>query len=168
MTTDSDRKQLNEIARRCYEEAAGNWDRAVDLFLESLNPRSGLYSRLSRSLIAMQARDMIRGVAAGERSALVRDSPNPDAGLGFMERAVEKATRDLMDYPLGGGVRLRDATHSLLIEEASLREKFALANAIEGRFLRSVAKGVANDDTQRVSDVYSAEDLRRMHEKARE
>lgn len=159
---DENRATIRAMARDAYEKADGDWEDATRAFWKQLRENAALYGELVDALVNAEIRNLIRAVAHSKRAASI--APNRDAGSDFLSAEVERARVELLDYPLTGGIKLRDACRADLDAESDMREKLAQTNAINAAWLRSLHDALP-DEKKRVEDVFSNEDLEAHRER---
>lgn len=164
-THDRSRARVRQVADECIEEVGGDWTAAADRFRQRLDSDRELYDELVAPLIEGAIWDAIRGASSRQRRRFCEESA-PAHGSEGAEALARANERDLLDYPLTGGVRLGDATRDVLIEQIALHRAQARGNLIAATWLRKIADVLKDDE--RVGDRFDHERLAKLRKAASE
>lgn len=161
-------RTAHDLAREALAEAGGNWDKASELLLRWLAEEPAARDELLRFaaqhfIRRMTHRQRSRIVAAVERCGghpLQLPATHETTGLAAL------AVQNLLDYPLTGALKLRDAKRDDVLAAAQAQFTMGRRCHERGRWLSLVADKVPYG--KRVGEVLSDGDLRALQQRAGE
>ena len=163
MTETIEKTSFHKAAETAYAEAGGNLDEAERLLRERIRADEDLMAQAA----AAACRPKIQAFIEADRGRITRRAPHNPANRqdadGRDPRVQALGNAELwMDFPLRGGLRLRDADRSTLEEAAAGYEQQAKVLARRGRWLRRIAEAVPGD--QLVGQALTNERIQRFWE----
>lgn len=160
--TQPDAPSLASLARQALADADGK----VDVASAALSRTLLADKALLRSVIEAAVRDAVAGHVRGamrhDRQAIVRASR---IGLDASDRMASFVARSLLDLPLAGGLKLRDANKKQVLEQAEIYMRQGADMLAKGKWLRAVAKALPAGKT--VGDGLSEAKVAQLFEEAR-
>jgi hypothetical protein len=160
---------VQQLARECDSEAAGDERKALELFEKRFRERGGeAFTEFAESAITARCLETLRLARHAERAAIIarsRELPKATAKRTAADRMSSYAEL-WYGWPITGGLRLRDAKRGDLIAAADKYLGDAKIYTARGNWLAAIAQAMP-DDLARVSDVMTAErvaELARAHE----
>ena len=115
----SAKETLYSIARECLDEVGGNVSKAVDRFVATLRERPHLMKELAAEIVLTVAKAATERAHQAARKAVV----DPRHGKRQAETLAKVINDALLDFPLAGGIKLRDATRLEVEDQARHYEK---------------------------------------------
>lgn len=152
-------EELISLALEKYED----WEDATDYITRLILSDKSLFNSVVPNLVRNWVKSWVRQRAATDRQRIVRAKvSNVVARVSDKAQAVRESCKNsLMDFPLPGGVLLRNATKPVLLATVDMYAANAKTNWARGLWLRSVAERLEDDDT-RVGDALSDEEVRTL------
>ena len=132
-------KTAREIAQEIMEQAEGDVLTATELLEAFARQNVQVWQAVTESLLRTACYDACRAICRGERR-VIWNAPGYDAGGGG-ER-VKAHSASLMDWPLPGGKKLRDATKKDLLDAAGFYSMQASQMAAVSTWLECIAAKV--------------------------
>lgn len=111
-----------------------------------------LFDYLTKPWLSRACDDAVRAVTRGERAAIVRSWTAPNYTAGGNGHRVHTLARSLLDFPLPGGLRLRDARRDDLLGAAKFYRAQAVDMASKANWLESIAERVGRKQVGKVFD----------------
>lgn len=148
----------NELATQAMEQCDGDVLKATEYLEQTARKDVGVWKALTEGLLRNACYDACRGICRSERR-IIWNSPNYSAG-GNGER-VKQHAETLMDWPLPGGMKLRDATKKDLLEASTFYQKQASKMAAISGWLGAIANKVK---TKTVGETLTDEQLRKLRD----
>ncbi len=152
-----------QIARDCLVEADGDWKVAARIFKKRIEFDAALFKEVAESMIDEAIWQQIKRAAYSQRQSFW--SASVKAGEDDTKGIEQMAHKNLLEYPLSGGLKLRDATKNKLKEEAEMHDTFAESNASKARWYRLIIKAMGGADV--VGLALNEVDLENLREKAK-
>lgn len=154
---------LYGLARSHLDDADGNLSVAIDSLTELLLRDRKLLKLLIEQVCREAIRSYTRVAQGNTRFAIIQSISS--AARRAQGEALNRATMKLLlDYPLGGGKKLRDATRAEIIHSADVYEKIAQTNGQRAKWLRLIAQSVP--DGKCVGDVISEDRAKELFEES--
>lgn len=153
---------LASVAREYLHDAGGDTAAASARLIKRIEKDAEFRTSVVAEAIA-DAAEIAVGTAMRHHRSAVWNGIVPKAKTSVVALA-NGITNALLDFPLKGGVRLRDATREQVLEQSHLYRTSAADMSAKHRFLAAVAKRVAPGKT--VGDSLTEEQVRAMHERA--
>lgn len=153
---------LSSAARACLKQSDGLVAPATELLLSQIEADPDLREAIAAQAIESLAAETVAKQVRDERAATWAGRNNaPKTNAGHLRNIME---RYLLDFPLAGGLRLRDATRDAVESQALLYETAAQDMSRKGRWLRLIAAKVP--EGRKVGDCLTEADVRAMQEDA--
>lgn len=153
---------MTDYAAAAMEQADGDVLKATEILEAQARSNMDVWRELTDTLLRTACYDACRAVCRSERR-IIWNSPNYDKG-GNGER-VKQHANTLLDWPLPGGKKLRDATKQDLLEASGFYSKQAAQMTSIANWLDAVAKKVK---TKTVGETLSADDLEKLRDQTKE
>lgn len=149
---------LNTPAQRVRDAVEQSPDtRSAAALLESwARIDRALFDYLTKPWLSRACDEAVRGVTRNERAAICRPWTAPNYTLGGNGHRVHTLARSLLDFPLPGGMRLRDARKDDLLGASKFYRTQAVDMAAKADWLESIAERVGR---KQVGNVFSDETL---------
>jgi hypothetical protein len=151
--------KVQEAAQLAMERADNEVQAATAILEDMACNDPDLYNALLSPFLNVAAYEACRALCRQQRQK-IWTAPNYDQG-GNGHRVLDHAM-SLMDFPLPGGKRLRDATKADLEEASSFFAKQAADMSHKARWLSAIASKVKGKKT--VADVFDADSLAKLRE----
>ena len=132
-------KSFRNYAKEAMQKADGNVAEASKILEKTCRQNTEAWLSVTEPVLSSACYNAVRGICQEERRAIWY-SPNYSAG-GNGDRVVNHA-KSLMDWPLPGGMRLRDAKANDLIAAAEFYRKQAQQMFDVAGFLEKIAEKV--------------------------
>lgn len=132
-------KTATEYAQDAMTQADGDVLEATAALEEMARDDMSVWQVLTENLLKSACYDACRGICRSERRVIWHTTGSDKGGNG--ER-VKSHAATLMDFPLPGGKRLRDATKDDLIEAAGFYDRQAAQMASVAEWLTGIARKV--------------------------
>lgn len=157
----ADTPSLAELARQALADAGGDVAKATAALSNALIADRDLLRGIVRAAIKSAVQTHVQGAMRQERQAIVRASRiGPDASL----RMARFVARSLLDMPLAGGLKLRDANKKQVLEQAEIYRRQGSDMLRKSKWLRAVAKALPDGKT--VGEGLSAAKVQQLFEEA--
>lgn len=147
-----------ELAQEAMQAANGDVLEATAILEQKARGDMDVWRALTDGLLKKACYDACRGICRTERR-IIWNAPNYDAG-GNGER-IKAHSSTLMDWPLPGGMKLKDATKADLIAAAEFYAKQAANMQSISNWLNQIAKKVKN---KTVGDSMTDDQLRKLRD----
>lgn len=181
-TADQDRRDairsLTDLARKAMTASGGNIAEAAAAMNEALRDDEGLRTSLIEAALEALNFNAAYKLMRSERTAMLdevaRPTPNwtPGAAKGATSRSktsvaalVPGITRTLLDFPLAGGLKLRDARLEDVARQASIYMTQGNEMLRRGRWMAAISAALPDHEAT-VGECLSAEDLERIQKEA--
>ena len=157
---------LYDLARRHLDDAGNDVAEATEALVDLLCDDAATLRSVLRPVIEEAARTTVGDAMRAERKAILGSykSRTDAAGRAAVAALASGITRSLLDFPLAGGVRLRDASRTEVEEQAGLYEAFASDQARKARWLRAVADRMGT--ARKVADALDEATITELFESA--
>lgn len=155
--TQEEEPTAEDLARRAMAQAGEDVGEATRILEQWARQNTRIWKAVTEDFLAQGCYAVVRGVCRQERRAIWH-SPGYDPG-GSGAR-VRGHARSILDLPLPGGKRLRDATREDLQEASGFYARQARQMAVMAEFLEAVAGKVKGRKT--VGDVLTEKQLEQM------
>lgn len=160
---------LSALARESLARCDGDTVAAAEHVTEALGKDRSLWRAIAGEVVSSAAETAVQARHRSERASIVRGmqrapADDPGAGRRRVEALASVQMRCSLDFPLKGGVKLRDATRDEVIDQAMLYEKSASDMGIKARWLYMVANRVP--DGVSIGSVLSADIVESMYKDA--
>jgi hypothetical protein len=158
-----DKIVISEEAVSVLTEAKGDLPKAVDLFVARVHRDRELRDVLTEPLLRTACYQALIQVHRSRRKAIWYSSqPSAERETARVIALAGGTIASLLDFPLPGGKRLRDATGSEITAAAEFYHSQASDMALKARWLRLVGQSIPHDE---VAGKYVTEDeLNRIRE----
>lgn len=133
----------SKIAEEIITKVGGNVKQAAEAMESRVLKDDALFKELMLPMVSRACYDFICDVVHSRRRSIcdtVKRANDEMAG----SIALQNTARSMLDFPLPGGLLLRDATRHDCVDAAVYYERQASDMFGKGRFLRSVAKRAGN------------------------
>ena len=138
--------------------ANGNWAEAERLYHKYLTE----HEAISTELLGYAIQQIIREVARGSRRAKWTENQSGGAANPSLSRDVKTLVSTLlMEYPLRGGMLMKDATRPVLKAETAFLQSQVQAIAARARWLGAVCRRLPNDHVT-VGEILTEKQLRQL------
>lgn len=154
---------LGQLAQECMDATDGVWEDAARLMRQRLEEYPALWDEVIEPLIKRAIWYSVRMCSSGERHGILNEIQHQPSVDGL----VAVAQRMLLDWPLRGGKRLRDATVGDLDVEIGWYSRLASHHRRMALFFEGVKKQI-RDSQDTVGHVWSEEQLRVLMAEVRE
>jgi len=152
----------SKIAEEIIDKVGGDVRKAADYMESIVLKDDALFKELMLPMVSKACHEIICDVVHARRRSIcdtVKRANDEMAG----SIALQNTARSMLDFPLPGGLLLRNATRHDCIDAAGYYERQASDMFGKGRFLRSVAKRAGNKP---VGDAISEIELCRLFKSA--
>lgn len=138
-------------AKRCMRACKNDVVQAADMMYEAVWTDDKLWKALTEPLLEQACVDACRGVIMDQRRKFPPAAKyDPHVNDESNDRAVSlivAQTRELMEFPLPGGLRLGDARKAEVQKAADAYTKQAHTMGIRGTWLENIAAKLSDDQT---------------------
>ena len=135
-------KVIRTIAHEMLNTAKGDWAEAARLYHKYLTQ----HEAVTPDLLDYAIQHIIREVARRSRRVKWNESQSGGAANPTMSRDVKTLVSTLlMEYPLRGGMLMKDATRPVLKAEAAFLQSQVNATAARARWFGAVCRRLPND-----------------------
>lgn len=159
---------LSALARDSLARCDGDTDAASEAMIETLSNDRGLWRTIASEAVSSASREAVQAQHRAERKSIVRAMQMPpqdaEAGRRRVAALAEVNMRCGLDFPLKGGVKLRDATRDEVMEQAQLYDRAANDMTIKARWLYLIANRVPEGVS--VGSVLSSDAVETMYREA--
>lgn len=156
---------ISGVARGCFDKSGGDIQKAARLMVKEFRRDEKLLMLFSEHCIRLTCVEAVKTICRSERRSTWLP-PNYDAGgNGARVLALAKSNSEmLLDFPLWGGKKLRDATKDDVAESAAKWTAQGKDMMSKGRWLSLVASRVPEKKT--VGQALTETELRKLHKEA--
>ncbi len=157
-----DELTIGTLARAALVECDGDVDRAIAVVTERLLSDVVLLRVLIEPAVRSAASTNVQGAVRAERASIIRRAANRPALNGA---AIMQTLRsNLLDFPLAGGLRLRDATRADVLAQVDRYASQASDLSHKAAWLRAIAD--ATKGRKRVGECVTAEQAQKLFDEA--
>lgn len=149
---------LADLARKALEDAGGNVVEASALLEDMARKNMKIWKSITESLLSTACYSVVSAQVRQMRS-VIWNAPNYDKG-GNGARVVTHGA-GLLDIPLPGGMKLRDATGQEVLAAADFYQRQASQMTIMANWLAKIAQKVGRR-TKPVGALFTEEDLQQL------
>lgn len=125
---------------------------AADLLESWARSDRELFDYLVKPWLTRACEEAVRTVTRSERAAICRSWTAPNYTLGGNGHRVHTLGRSLLDFPLPGGMRLRDARKDDLLGAVKFYRSQAVDMAAKASWLEAIAERVGRKQVGNVFD----------------
>ena len=137
---------LANLVREALEELDGKRDKAVDrVFYKLKADQKLLRSVVTEAVMFAIAQSAQKGVLQQRHNILRRHEAAQSRGS--VVALAEGISNALLDFPLAGGTKLRDAKRGEVMEQVEIYETSAKSMSHKARWLRLIAQAVPDNKT---------------------
>jgi hypothetical protein len=147
---------IRALARETLRECDGKTKDAIDLLTKKLASDKRLMREVVADAVVIASTELIEGAMRHTREAVTYSASQARAGVVALANGIKFA---ILDFPLAGGVKLRDATPAQVKEQIDRYDAIGRDVLHKARWLRLVAKATGHN--QRVGD--ALDDDRAQH-----
>lgn len=132
---------LSYLATQYLQEHDGDTEEAISALIEELERNKSLLAKVARQAIEDAVRNYVTLAHRNKRAAIINSiKPHPVDLSGAVKNLVKEHRSMLLDFPLAGGVKLRDATREQVLEQAENYGKTERDASRKRVWLQSIAK----------------------------
>lgn len=152
----AERISLTDLARQALEDSDGMVEEATAALMAQVLKDRKLLQAVLQDAVETAATTLVTGAMRKDREA-IQNSFRSGAtkprieGATMVAVVAESMIRSLLDYPLAGGVRLRDATRDLVERQAEIHGRLADNNKKKAKWFTAIAAAIP--EGARVGDV---------------
>jgi hypothetical protein len=158
---------LSALSRTALEQREGDVDEAVEDLVYQLQNDEELLNDVVSAAVREACKSFVSKAHRDQRARIISGLTNKKSTIGEAAIALVKENIEhLMNYPLMGGVKLKDATRPQLIEQAEFHAKIEYDAGWKKTWFRNIASHL-NSDKQKVKSVLSVETVYSLYEEAR-
>jgi hypothetical protein len=158
--------RLIDLAKEHLENADGNVVLANESLLYLLDNNRNVRAAIVEEAITEAVNTFVSKHNRDERRKIVSSiQPRKTDMKKAQGKLMGENSRLIMDFPLAGGIKLRDATRPAVIDQANHYSKSAKDMGHKSRWLFAVAKCLKNDE-QIVGKVLSGERVLNLYAEA--
>jgi len=143
---------LRALARQALKDAGGKTKLAIDALTAQLMNDKRLMREVVAEAVVIASDDLVQHSMRATREAVVVSAAKARNGVAALANGIKFS---ILDFPLAGGVKLRDATPAEVTEQIDRYEAIGRDVTHKARWLRLVVQGVPRD--RRIGDVISDE-----------
>lgn len=158
----TDLTQFSALCRRALDEADGDVRQAVEIFSGWVAKDKMLRNSVVSAVFSLAGKSQISGHNRHDRATI---SKAADSGRASVEALATGMTRTLLDFPLIGGKKLRDANRDDLGAAIETYRKQADTNIHRAKWLTAIADMTPKQGV--VSDVLDEDKALELWESAR-
>lgn len=151
-TEKTPQERLGDIARDCLKEASGDTRKAIVAMTEFIMKNRPLLQELIAPIVLSVAEAKVRQANIDTRRRIIERSPD---GRRRMQALAGGLMATMLDFPLSGGLLLRDATRQEVSDQAAMYEKSGSDMLRKSRWLTVIAQSIP--DRKKVGDVITEE-----------
>lgn len=151
-TEKTPQERLGDIARDCLKEASGDTRKAIAAMTEVLMKNRPLLQELIAPIVLSVAQAKVRQANIDARRHIIDRSPDGRRRMLALAGGLKVA---MLDFPLSGGLLLRDATRQEVSDQAAMYEKSGSDMLRKSRWLMAIAQSIP--DQKKVEDVITEE-----------
>lgn len=175
MTPVTEKVTVYSLARQYLKKAKNDTKKASALMIAAIMKDKAITAMIVADAIEVASKTAINSAIVNQRSNIMRIAssdfqrpPAPDnieRNKAMAESFARSMSGLLLDFPLRGGMLLRNATTVEIDITAEAYEKNSQTEAFRGRWLRMIQKRLPAG--QRVGHVMTEDDLNLIHEEAK-
>jgi hypothetical protein len=155
---------LHEIAREYLLDAGGDVASATRRLIRRLDDDAELRAAIATAAVEYYAASIVEDEMRAERRAVWAEAGRTNRPKTSVTALANGIRRSLLDFPLAGGKRLRDATRDEVIEQAQLYAAQARDMGFKARWLELI--GARVDDGRTVGECLTEADALALREEA--
>lgn len=133
---------IRSLAREALRDSDGRTKEAIDLLTKRLAEDKRLMREVVADAIVLASTDLIEGAMRDTRASVTYSASQARAGVVALANGIKFS---ILDFPLAGGVKLRDASPTQLKEQIDRYDAIGRDVTHKARWLRMVAKAVGNN-----------------------
>lgn len=162
---------LLSLAKEYLNKYNGNTELAIEDLMNAISGDRYLLRAITEDAVKEAVRSFVSLHHRVERSSIISGhklkvvSENRVDVSGASKRLIEFHKRLLLDFPLKGGIKLRNANRIQVLNQAERYAKTEKNAAINHRWLMSIANCLQND-TQKVGEVITEAKAKELREAA--
>lgn len=149
-----------ELAATCLEEEDGDTRAATELLVEKIMADRAWLTKFAEELVTTASAALISRQIRDRRDTIIQAN-RPGTGRQAVEALGQVNASMFLDWPLAGGLRLRDARHPDLDDNALAYEKQARAHIHRAKWLRRIRSMVP--EGKKVGDVLTEEQIAALY-----
>lgn len=130
---------LRALARTALEQCGGNTAEATDAVAEILANDKRLARSVAAEAIALASYELVQHRMRDNRSAVVLSANRSRDGVAALANGIRAA---LLDFPLAGGMKLRDATPDEVTEQIDRYDAIGRDVSHKAKWLRLIVQSV--------------------------
>ena len=146
-----------ELAQEAMEQVGGDVIAAAKILERKARADTDVWIAVTQTLIATACYDACRAVCRSERRQIWVQENYSKSGNG--ERVKSHGHKTMLDWPLPGGMKLRDAKKADLVQASGFYQKQARSMESIARWLDAIAAQVGR---KAVGSVFTDEELRAL------
>ena len=168
MTKDQEEEiTLSGLSRTALEQREGDVNEAIEDLVYELQNNEELLQDVVSSAVREACKSFVSKAHRDQRTRIISGLTHKKSTIGEAAVALVKENIEhLMNYPLMGGVKLKDATRQQLMEQADFHAKIEYDAGWKKTWFRSIASHL-NSDKQKVKNVLTVETVYSLYEEAR-
>lgn len=151
---------LYSLAKNAYEDADGNVEAAIDDVISAITGSENLLKIVIRQTAEVAVKAAVGSVMRADRAAIYNTVRPAASGRAAVAALASGVARSILDFPLAGGLKLRDASRADVQRQADLYSGFARDQEIKARWLKSIADRIP--DGKQVGDVLNDSDVEQI------
>lgn len=155
---------LSGLARRFLDEADGSTYAATQALQAKIASDKALRAAIASEAIMAATYAAVQKEVRQDRRSIWESAGSPQRSKTGVAALAEGIRNSLMDFPLSGGVRLRDATREEVEAQSSLYASVARDTGHKARWLALIAGRI--NPGQKVGSALTEADLKAAHEEA--
>jgi hypothetical protein len=149
---------LYELARNALVDLDGNVPAAIEDVISAITGSENLLQIVIRQTVEKAVESVVGSVMRTDRAMIYQaHTRSPSAGRKAVAALAGGIARSIFDFPLAGGVKLRDATREQVEKQADLYAAFAKDQATKATWLREIANRMGH--AAKVSDALKESDV---------
>jgi len=146
----SEKPTLVAMARNALQDYDGDVEKTTNHILKTIRKNKDLLAIIVNEAVEIAVSYQVALAHRGERRVIMRTLNHLEALSGAVESM-------LLDFPLAGGIKLRDATRDDVERQAAIYRSQIGDMAHKQRWLEAIAERLPEDST--VGDVFSETDV---------
>lgn len=156
---------LFELARNALQDCDGNVHAAIEDVISAITGSENLLQIVIRQTVEKAVESVVGSVMRTDRAMIYQSHTRTNAaGQKAVAALAGGIARSIFDFPLAGGVKLRDATREQVEKQAEIYAAFAKDQATKAAWLREIANRMGS--AAKVSDALKESDVEAMLHKA--
>lgn len=157
---------LPGLARDTLEIYEGDVHEATSSLVQTLKEDEDLLEHVVSKAVYEACLSFVSKAHRDQRVKIISSITTSKSRLGeAVASCVKENLEMIMDYPLMRGVKLKDATRPLLLEQAGFHEKIELDAKWKRKWFSRIA-GFLHNDRQKVKNVISPETILQLYNEA--